>query len=375
MPLVDDPLLGTEYTTLAPLAASALSEVVEATHRRFGRVIVKLLLVQHQGRVDLARRMAREGAVLTRLQHPHLVAVLDFGITPAGRPFVVMERLVGATFAEEVGARGRLPVPEAIGLVVDVLAGLAAAHRVGVLHRDIKPSNLFLVRPPDGPPRVKILDFGVARVHETSPLLDGTWPYEALTEPQTLVGTPRYASPEQVRGERVDLRSDVYSTALVLYFLLAGRGPWDEHHNAADAMRAQIFVAPPALSRFGVTASASLERAVARALSKSPEDRYPSARAFAEALVGVLREAPPSMRMPGRSALLEPADETPPDDRNTGLATETDWPPSETPARALRSAAERWPLVGLAWFIALGFWTVILSLFARGLGRVGGSVP
>jgi serine/threonine protein kinase len=323
-PITPDPLLGTGYQTLSPLAVSPTSEVVDAHHPRRGRVVVKLLQAYHQDRPDLIRRMAREAAVLERLRDPRIVRFLDFGVTDSQRPFLVMERLFGSTFSEEVGARGRLPVPEAIALVAEVLAGLEIAHAFGVVHRDIKPSNLMVCFRPNAPPAVKILDFGIARIQQASPLLDETLPYEALTEPHTLVGTPRYASPEQVRGQLVDVRTDVYSAGLVLYFLLAGRGPWDDQTNAADAMRAQIFLPPPPLWSFGVPLGAQLEQVVARALAKSPEERFPTARAFHEALCHAAREPLP---MPARLVPLlpSPPSHTPP--RPLAGDTETTWPP------------------------------------------------
>ncbi len=327
-PPLRDPLVGTDFRCLGLLAESATSVVLDAAHPRFGRVVVKLLQPCHRDRHDLIRRLAREAAVLRRLTDPRVVRLFDIGLTSENRPFLVFERVFGSTFAEEVAARRRLPVPEAVHLVCNVLAVLDGAHRLGVLHRDIKPSNLMACYGPGGPPSVKVLDFGIARIDAGSPMLDATWPYEALTEPHTLIGTPRYASPEQVRGQLVDARSDLYSAALVLYFLLAGRGPWDEHVNAADAMRAQIFLPPPPLAAIGVPVGPALEAVMRRGLEKSPEARFSSAAVFAEALFAGLLEAPRS----GAADLCRvgrppaPVDEVAESTAVTAV-TETGWPP------------------------------------------------
>ncbi len=336
---VDDPVQGTGYALIQPLAQSRLSEVVDAHHPRLGRVVVKVLRAEHLERRDIVRRVEREGEILRRLAHPNLVRVLDVGVTPAGRPFVVTERLFGATFSEEVGARGRLPVVEAIMLVRQVLRGVDAVHRAGVAHRDIKPANLFLCRHASGPPVVKILDFGVAKLCEGASIIDDTLPFEVLTEPLSLVGTPRYAAPEQIRGEPVDARADLYAVGLVLYYLVAGHGPFDAYQHVTDAMRAQLLVKPPSLSSLRLPIPPDLDAVLERALAKRPDERFASARDFDAALAAVSAgyptDAPPGQPpgpKPPRSELRRKHGRTDPEPTPSTVievagSTAVGWPP------------------------------------------------
>ena len=157
--------------------------------------------------------------------HPNIVEIFDLGRTAEGRPYLAMERLVGRTLKQEVAARGALPVAEAIGLVKQLLAGLAAAHGAGLVHRDIKPDNLFLCDAgADGARRLKILDFGIVKV--VSAGKRGPRPLAIPTGEGMAIGTPRFLSPEQATGRPVDARADLYAAGCVLFWLIAGRDPF-----------------------------------------------------------------------------------------------------------------------------------------------------
>lgn len=291
----DTALVATPYRYLCDLARGGMGEVVEAEHRALGkRVVVKLLHRDLAARADLVDRMRVEAQTLARLAHPNLVAVTDFGETVDGRPYFVMERLVGCTFREELAARGALPPAEAADYVVQALRGVAAAHAVGVIHRDLKLENLFLC---EGAPRtVKVLDFGIAKVLTTA--ADGAPdPLAFPTQSTQAVGSPRFLSPEQARREPVDERADVYGMGLVLYALVAGRGPFDHHRSVADILVAHAVETPqPPSALAPQPLPAALDALVLRALEKDPAARFQSANELAEALAALapsLRRAPP----------------------------------------------------------------------------------
>ncbi|AGP33781.1 hypothetical protein SCE1572_04275 [Sorangium cellulosum So0157-2] len=281
-----------------------MGEVIEAEHRALRkRVVVKLVRRALAGDPRFADRLRVEAQALAAVSSPHVVAVLDLGRTPAGRPYLVMERLEGGTLGEELARRGALPVGEAIELVRQVLAGLAAAHRVGVVHRDVKLDNVFLCAPgsaaPGGGRVAKLLDFGVAKVLDggVEPGAAGAERPFALegpaypTEAGLLVGTPRTASPEQARCQPVDARADVYAVGLLMYTLLVGHGPFAHLDDALEVLRAHVLEAPAAPSRRAAQPiPPALDRAVLKALAKRPEERFQSAEAFAEELGRIAAE-------------------------------------------------------------------------------------
>ncbi|WP_437610890.1 serine/threonine-protein kinase [Sorangium sp. So ce834] len=299
-----DELEGTPYRALRRLGRGGMGEVIEAEHRALRkRVVVKLVRRALAGDPRFADRLRVEAQALAAVSSPHVVAVLDLGRTPAGRPYLVMERLEGRTLGEELERRGALPVAEAIELVRQVLAGLAAAHRVGLVHRDVKLDNVFLCAPgsaaPGGGRVAKLLDFGVAKVLDGGveagaagaerpfPLAGPAYP----TEAGLLVGTPRTASPEQARCQPVDARADVYAVGLLMYTLLVGHGPFAHLDDALAVLRAHVLEAPAAPSRRAAQPiPPALDRAVLRALAKRPEERFQSAEAFAEELGRIAAE-------------------------------------------------------------------------------------
>jgi serine/threonine protein kinase len=280
----DDPLVGTSYRSLSLLGRGAMGLVLDAEHVALGkRVVVKVLHRELASRADLVDRMRLEGQVLARLAHPSLVEVTDFGATVDGRPFVVMERLVGRTLAAELAARGPLPVLEAIGWAREALQGLALAHASGIVHRDVKLENLFLCDATRTEPRrVKVLDFGIAKVREGEL---GLPPPRFATALGTVVGTPRWLSPEVAARKPFDHRVDLYAMGLVLYALLSGRLPFDHVTGVAELLRAHVELAPPPLSSLARQPIApAVEAAIHKALAKRPEDRFSSAVAMSDAL-------------------------------------------------------------------------------------------
>lgn len=281
-PIDRDPLAGTAYRFVGPLGQGAIGEVVEAEHVALGhRVAVKLLRSDLLLRFEVRDRLRLEAQACARVRHENLVAVTDFGETLDGRPFLVMERLYGRSLAEELRARGSLPVDEAVEIARQALAGLAAAHAALLVHRDLKPDNLFLSALSGGKFRLKVLDFGLAKLLETANP-QGLAPLAQPTAEGLTVGTPQYAAPEQSRGERtLDGRTDVYAMGWILNAMLTGRAPFPEKKTAAELARAHASEWPPPPSSVASQrVPRELDRIVRVALAKRPEDRFADAEAF-----------------------------------------------------------------------------------------------
>ena len=219
----------------------------------------------------LRARLEREARIAARVNHPAVCQLYELG-EDDGEQFIAMELLEGESLGSRL-SRGALPVAEAIGIALGVLAGLEAAHRLGLVHRDVKPSNIFLT-----PHGAKLLDFGVAAT--ITPIDVAA---TKLTQPGSVLGTPLYAAPEQLRGEAVDARSDLFSTAVVLYEMLAGQPPF-AGSNVMDLFHAVVYEQPAMLGG----AASAVNRVLRRALAKRPEERYPSADAMAHDLRATL---------------------------------------------------------------------------------------
>jgi eukaryotic-like serine/threonine-protein kinase len=288
----EDVLHGTSYRTVAVLGRGGMGEVLEAEHIALGkRVVVKLLRSELAARLEFMDRMRVEAQSLASLSHPNVVDVFDFGKTPGGRVFLVMERLYGRTLEAELLARGALPPVEAIDYVRQALAGLGAAHALGIVHRDIKLANLFLCNRDGDTRTVKVLDFGVAKILG-DPTGRAPTPLCFPTAQGVVIGTPRYVSPEQVSARAVDGRADIYAMGVVLYALLVGRSPFEHIRGLADVLAAHMSEEPAPPSRVAPQPIvASLERAVMKALAKRPEERFESALAFSEELGRIATES------------------------------------------------------------------------------------
>ncbi|KYF74714.1 protein kinase, partial [Sorangium cellulosum] len=285
------PLPGTSYRLLRRIGSGSCSEVFEVLGRRGQLRALKLLRAMHEGSSEISARLVQEGRALSALSHPHIVKVEEVGVTSDGRPFLVMPRLFGETLRERLDARGPLATPAAVRIAIQVLGGLAATHRAGIIHRDIKPANVFLAqvsgdeRGADdlecapgtpGAPEIEhavLIDFGIAKVS-----CDGLEPSTG----SNVLGTPRYLSPEQIRGEEVDARTDVYAVGLLLFEAITGRGPFPVVDSMA-VMRAHLHTPAPRL-RSLLWVPPALDHAVARALEKDPALRWQTADAMAAAL-------------------------------------------------------------------------------------------
>ncbi|MEO7327639.1 MAG: serine/threonine-protein kinase [Minicystis sp.] len=295
-----DPLAGTPYRAIGFGGSGGMGEVLEAEHRALGkRVMVKLIRAEHAGSSALEDRMRLEAQAACALSgHPNIVEIFDLGRTPEGRLYLAMERLVGRTLKDEVAARGPLPVAEAIGLVKQLLAGLAAAHRAGLVHRDIKPANLFLCEPgPDGARRLKILDFGIVKI--VSAGKSAPRPLAVPTGEGMAIGTPRFLSPEQALGRAVDGRADLYAAGCVLFWLIAGRDPFFDRDGLMALIKAHAGDPPPSLSMIAAQpVSVALDELIFWALEKDPAHRFSSAEEMTAALEMAEARPAPAKRWP-----------------------------------------------------------------------------
>ena len=299
-----DPFEGTKYRSLSILGKGGMGAAHVVEHRLLGtQFVCKVMRGRHRNNAAVADRMRVEAQSLARLVHPNIVKVFDFDFTQDGRPFIVMERLEGHTLGHELRTRGELPTLEAIDIVCQLLSALSAAHVLGIVHRDVKLENLFLQRTAHAGPVLKVLDFGVAKIMEG--ISDAApEPPQVPTRAGVIVGTPRFLSPEAAQGKVVDQRADVYSASVVLYMLLCGRGPWDEASSHASVFSAQANKAPTPPSRYArKIISPDLESIVLTAMSKEPEERFQSAKAFEAALMTVAERLGDSPQLPESAKL------------------------------------------------------------------------
>jgi Tol biopolymer transport system component len=279
------------YEIVAPLGAGGMGEVYRAHDSRLGRqVAVKVLPASFAADQERLRRFEQEARATGALNHPNILGVYDIG-TYEGAPYVVSELLDGDTLRARIG-NTPLPHRKAIDYATQIAKGLAAAHDKGIVHRDLKPDNVFVTR--DG--RVKILDFGLAKMTEPGVTVDAETALAHATPKTsagTVLGTVGYMSPEQVRGQTVDHRSDIFSFGVVLYEMLTGQRAF-QGDSAVETMNAILKEDPAPAGNGGQAMPPALDRIVLHCLEKNPEERFQSARDIAfdiEALSGVSSQA------------------------------------------------------------------------------------
>ncbi|MBV8517964.1 MAG: protein kinase [Acidobacteria bacterium] len=263
------------YQIAGLIGEGGMGAVYRARDTRLGRdVAIKVLTNVMDGDRDRLLRFEQEARATGMLNHPNLLTIYDVGRDEDGAPFLVSELLEGETLSRRL-ERGPLSPRKAVEAALQMAHGLAAAHEKGIVHRDLKPDNLFLTR--DG--RLKILDFGIAKL---SPLSSGEGPtfQMAATEPGMVLGTVGYMSPEQVRGESVDARSDLFSLGAIFYEMLSGLRAF-KRNSAIETLSAILREEPPDLTEMLPNLPAAVERLVRRCLEKDRDQRFQSARDLA----------------------------------------------------------------------------------------------
>ncbi|MFT3694996.1 MAG: serine/threonine-protein kinase [Kofleriaceae bacterium] len=300
-------VLDDRYQVLEPIAEGAMGAVYRGERLKLGRAVaIKIMHDALPDELASRQRFEREAKLMARLEHPHCVSVIDFGLHD-GRPYLVMELVRGTSLLEELARVKRIEPGRAAEITRQVLSGLAHAHELGIVHRDIKPANVMLTERTGLGEQVRILDFGLAR-----PATDST----KLTT-GIVVGTPNYMAPEQIKGGAIDARTDLYAVGVMLFELLTGSKPFIAEDPLA-VVRKHLHAVPPTLAEIGKQDYGELEAIVATALAKSPQHRFQTAAEFA-AVLEPLTAKEMSRAVPHRMGTM-------PSGQTSGkVATESGW--------------------------------------------------
>jgi len=268
------------YKILERIGAGGMGEVYRAHDATLKRDVAIKVLPEYWSRdPERLRRFEQEAQATAALNHPNIVSIFHVGQFN-GSPYIVTELLHGETLRERL-RHGPMRLREATDVGIDIARGLAAAHDAGIVHRDLKPENIFLTKDV----RVKILDFGLAKLNPAKSVsADGpTASFQQQTNPGHVLGTVGYMSPEQVRGQAADARSDIFAAGAVLYEMLTGKRAFQKA-TSAETMSAILNEDPPAVSQLAPSVPPGLQRIVNRCLSKNPEQRIQHATDLAFAL-------------------------------------------------------------------------------------------
>ena len=301
-----------EYAVESFLGKGAIGKVWLARHRRMGRrVALKTVQLEQKfedetDRDEFYKRLQREAELCGSMQHPNIVTLYDVGYDGELVSYLATEYIDGESLLARLRRTRPLPLAEALSISADLLRGLVYAHSKGIIHRDIKPANILLTA--EG--QAKIADFGVAR-----PL------HSSLTATRSLVGTPNYMSPEQVKTTPVSPRSDLFSAGVVMYEMLSGVKPFGSP-DLSGILYNVVNLVPPLVSEVNPSVPASLARIIDRLISKRPEDRYATAAEALTELSAALRDAAAVAAFGGDTMAVTPHDVTSPLQPDLSATTE-----------------------------------------------------
>lgn len=276
-------LIGERYQVERRLGEGGMGEVYLARHVLMGRQCALKVMSQALSRdPDAVSRFNREATNASRISHPNVCAVYDFGLTPDGLVYLAMEYVEGRALSEVLDDEGPLLVPRAATLIAQCAHGLQVAHDLGIVHRDLKPDNIMVTAAKERE-IAKLVDFGIAKAVQSEP-------GQRVTRTGFVVGTPEYMAPEQLAGDPLDGRSDQYALALVFYRAITGTLPFEG--NSVQETLVKRLTDPPrplAVARPDGRFPAGLQGVMDRALARNPEERYPTVTAFSEAVSEIVR--------------------------------------------------------------------------------------
>ena len=326
------------YTVEALLGRGGMGAVFLASHTRLaGKHVAIKILHTDIADADIVARFKREAEIAAKLNHPNIVGVIDYNITPDGTPYLVLDYLEGETLAGRI-ARGPMPLDQVLPIVRQVGSALAAAHRAGIVHRDLKPQNIFLV-PSEVAGRAveiaKVLDFGISKIRGSQTV---------QTQDSVLLGTPQYMAPEQAMGQHasVDERTDLFALGAIVYEMLTGQ-PAFPGASIPEVVFKVVYEQPAPLAALAPSVPPAVVTAVMQALAKPAEERFASVAAFVEAITGqpltVTRGQPPA---------LEPAPEPAPESPSALRRVATGEALARTMARGDYDAVPTHPLAATA---------------------------
>ncbi len=304
-PLIGQTLAG-KYFIHQLLGHGGMGDVYKATHLTLDRpVVLKLLKKLFHSDPSLVQRFHREARASSRLNHPNSITIIDFGQTDDGTLFMAMEYLAGKSLERIVSEDHPLPEGRVIHIVAQILAALGEAHALGIIHRDLKPANVMIEPRRDEPDFVKVLDFGIAKLNEPGSGGPG------LTQAGIVCGTPGYMSPEQVRGEELDPRSDIYAVGVILYEMLTGVLPFESDTPMGLVTKHLVEDPPPiGVRRPGTVVSEALEAVIMRALARDRDERFSSSDEMRAALLACGAPVAQAMRptpAPSSTMIFDPA--------------------------------------------------------------------
>ncbi|MFO0617579.1 MAG: serine/threonine-protein kinase [Polyangiaceae bacterium] len=307
---MEDPLVGTvvadRYRVLARIGSGGIGHVYKVEHTSIGKLLaMKLLAGAHARDATMDWRFRREARAVSKLESPNTVQVFDFGVS-GGSSYLVMELVRGETLSAVLARSGPLAPARVLKIAIQICSSLSEAHAAGIVHRDIKPDNVMIVRAADGSDIVKVVDFGLAkldaaipgcaanedhRTRDARPASPATSPVASeVTSRGTVLGTPHYMAPEQILGEPVDARADLYALGGLLYRVLSGHFPFEG--KPVDILRRSLVESPLPLAHHDPSGRIppQVSAIVERCLERAPDRRFESASALRAALVSALRE-------------------------------------------------------------------------------------